>query len=222
MTSPGRYQPPSGSQPRSSGDAATRGAVLIVVAVAIGVALLWWGGVGGDESLVIEAGQSDDTATDADDDPDDADDTDTADATDATATTDTSATDATPDTTSSIAAPTSTRPVGEVKVVVANGVGEAGLAGSRTEVLSTAGYVTKAYNAKCEPDCATSQIALSTVFYKTGYADDAAGVAIALGGDSNVLRPAPADVLTLLAGDNTADVADFHVYVILGADRILG
>lgn len=221
MTSPGRYQPPSGPPSRSSGDAATRGAVLIVVAVAIGVALLWWGGVGGDESLRIEAGQSDETGTDTDGQTD-GDDTapDATDAIDTTGTTDTAAGDTTPDPTA--ASPTSTRPVGEVKVVVANGVGEAGLAGSRAGVLNTAGYVTKPFNAKCQADdCSANQIALSTVFYKEGYADDAGGVAIALGGDSNVLRPAPADVLALLSG-TTTDVADFHVFVIIGADRLLG
>ena len=106
-----------------------------------------------------------------------------------------------------------TRPPGDVKVAVANGVGEAGLAGARASVLSTTGYVTVAANAAAE----TAQ---SQVYYVEGYGEDAQAVAVELGGDAAVLRPAPSDPGALVT-DATA-VDGFHVFVILGTDRVLG
>ena len=109
--------------------------------------------------------------------------------------------------------PPVTRPPGDVKVAVANGVGEAGLAGARASVLSTTGYVTVAANAAAE----TAQ---SQVYYVEGYGEDAQAVAVELGGDATVLRPAPSDPGALVT-DATA-VDGFHVFVILGTDRVLG
>ena len=109
--------------------------------------------------------------------------------------------------------PPVTRPPGDVKVAVANGVGEAGLAGARASVLSTAGYVTVAANAAAE----TAQ---SQVYYVEGYGEEAQGITVELGGDAAVLRPAPSDPGALVT-DATA-VEGFHVFVILGTDRVLG
>ena len=106
-----------------------------------------------------------------------------------------------------------TRPPGDVKVAVANGVGEAGLAGARASVLSTAGYVTVAANAAAE----TAQ---SQVYYVEGYGEEAQGIAVELGGDAAVLRPAPSDPGALVT--DAAAVDGFHVFVILGTDRVLG
>ncbi len=220
MTSPGRYPPPDGSYARSSGDPATKGVVLIVLAVAIGVVLLWRGGVGGDETLVIDPDASGDAAGDAAATGDDAatGDPETTDTTpDDTAVDSEGVTDTTPEVT--VPAPTSTRPLAEVKVVVANGVGERGLAGTRAGILTTAGYVTAA------ADAATSPTALSTVFYVAGYENEAAGVAAELGGTSALLRPAPVapqDPLDLLAANYRAAADGFHIFVVLGADRALG
>ncbi len=224
MTTPGRYAAADGSFARSTSNAAARGGALIAVAVVIGFLLLWKGGIGsGDDVAAIDAGSADDSS-DVVDDGDDADAVDeddgeaaddqgdtTGDGDDAAgddATGDDATTDTTPDT------PT-TRPLGEVKVVVANGVGEAGLAGARTAVLTTAGYVGQAANA------ATNPVEASAVYYLIGYDQDAAGVAAELGGDAvSVLQPAPVDP-TVLVGDATG-IEDFHIWVILGADRSLG
>ncbi|HAB57563.1 MAG: hypothetical protein CL433_06850 [Acidimicrobiaceae bacterium] len=215
MTAQGRYATPDSSFGRSAGNAAARGGALVAVAVVIGFLLLWQGGVGGsgDAVTAADSGESDDAIGG-----------DTADAgitseTDA-ATEDSNGDDAAvPDDTVDTApeetvAPTPvTRPPGEVKAAVANGVGEAGLAGSRASVLSTAGYVTVAANAAAE----TAQ---SQVYYVEGYGEEAQGIAVELGGDAAVLRPAPSDPGALVT-DATA-VDGFHVFVILGTDRVLG
>ncbi len=209
MISPGHFPSDRSHNRSSAGSAAARGGVLIVFAAAIGFLLLWRGGVGDDGPPLVAV------ATDTDTSPS------------VTTTTTIPPTSTAPDqvvpgtgeVTDPTVAPTTvatptTRPPNEVKVVVANGVGEAGLAGGRSGHLTTAGYVTKAANAK-------STTALSTVFYLSGYEHDALGVASHLGGDAATLRPAPADPLGLLA-DDTTDVADFHIFVVLGSDRILG
>ena len=213
MTAQGRYAAPDSSFGRSAGNAAARGGALVAVAVVIGFLLLWQGGVGGspDAVIVADSSGSDDTIGG-----------DTADE----------------DTTGDAAAATDdgrrgcrcarrhgrhdprrpfpppvTRPPGDVKVAVANGVGEAGLAGARASVLSTAGYVTVAANAAAE----TAQ---SQVYYVEGYGEEAQGITVELGGDAAVLRPAPSDPGALVT-DATA-VEGFHVFVILGTDRVLG
>ena len=215
MTAQGRYAAPDSSFGRSAGSAAARGGALVAVAVVIGFLLLWQGGVGGSGDAVITADGSETT---------DAIGSDTAgeDTTgDAAAVTDdgTGEVAAVPDDTVDTApeetippAPV-TRPPGDVKVAVANGVGEAGLAGARASVLSTTGYVTVAANAAA--DTAQSQ-----VYYVEGYGEDAQSIAVELGGDAAVLRPAPSDPGALVT-DATA-VDGFHVFVILGTDRVLG
>ena len=229
MTAQGRYAAPDSQFGRSAGNAAARGGALIAVAVVIGFLLLWQGGVGGSGDDVIAAPNDDDTTEQTDDQQSDEDSTEggtedgaveggtedgaveggTEDgATDGG--TDTGATDDTTDTTAPAPA---VRAPNEVSVAVANGVGEAGLAGARESVLSTAGYVTAAVNAAAE----TAQ---SAVYYVEGYGEEAQAIAIELGGDASVLRPAPADPGALV-GDPTA-VEGFNVFVILGTDRVLG
>ena len=215
MTAQGRYAAPDSSFGRSAGNAAARGGALVAVAVVIGFLLLWQGGVGGSGDAVITVDGSENT---------DAIGSDTADedtTVDATAVTDdgTGEDAAEPDDTVDTApeetippAPV-TRPPGDVKVAVANGVGEAGLAGARASVLSTTGYVTVAANAAA--DTAQSQ-----VYYVESYGEDAQAIAVELGGDAAVLRPAPSDPGALVT-DATA-VDGFHVFVILGTDRVLG
>ena len=223
MTAQGRYAAPDSQFGRSAGNAAARGGALIAVAVVIGFLLLWQGGVGGSGDEVTAATTTeDDSSTDdpTDDTPDESTDegTDevTDDGTDTGAETDDTGTDTgdtVEETTDTTPATPVTRPPGDVKVAVANGVGEAGLAGARESVLSTAGYVTAAVNAAAE----TAQ---SQVYYLEGYGEEAQAIAVELGGDAAVLRPAPSDPGALVA-DPTA-VADFHVFVILGSDRVLG
>lgn len=218
MTSHGRYAAPEPSFAQSSGNAAARGLVLIAIAVVIGFLLLWQGGVGGSGSSA--AVQGGDTGADTDDasgdqtdvgddgtDAEDGDDAPTDDGTgEETATGDDAVTD---DTTPP---PSTTRPLGEVKVAVANGVGESGLAGARSQVLSTAGYVSLAVNAAANTE-------LSAVYYVDGYGLEASGVAVELGATDAVLRPAT-DPGALVA--DPAAVEGFHIFVVLGSDRVLG
>ena len=218
MTAQGRYAAPDSSFGRSAGNAAARGGALVAVAVVIGFLLLWQGGVGGSGDAVITADGSEisenadaigsDTA-DEDTTGDAAAVTDDGTGEDAAAPVDTVGT--APEET--IPPAPVTRPPGDVKVAVANGVGEAGLAGARASVLSTTGYVTVAANAAA--DTAQSQ-----VYYVEGYGEDAQAIAVELGGDAAVLRPAPSDPGALVT-DATA-VDGFHVFVILGTDRVLG
>ena len=103
-----------------------------------------------------------------------------------------------------------------MKVAVLNGRGEAGLAGSRSGHLTTAGYVSIAANAD------TSDKEFSRVYYTPGYADEAELVAVALNGSPSVIEMAPADPLTLVGEDHREAATDYHIYVVLGADAVLG
>lgn len=103
-----------------------------------------------------------------------------------------------------------------VKVAVANGRGEPGLGTGRAEVLTTAGYVAVGVNA------ATFDNELSRVYYTAGYEDEAKQVADVLGGGASVLDMAPADPLSLVSESFREAVTDFHIYVVVGADGVLG
>lgn len=215
MTAQGRYAAPDSSFGRSAGNAAARGGALVAVAVVIGFLLLWQGGVGGSGDAVITAdgSENDDVTGNNTADEDTTGDADAA--TDDGTGEDAAAPDDTVETAPEETIPPTpaTRPTGDVKVAVANGVGEAGLAGARASVLSTTGYVTVAANAAAE----TAQ---SQVYYVEGYGEEAQGIAVELGGDADALRPAPSDPGALVT-DATA-VDGFHVFVILGTDRVLG
>ena len=202
MTAPGRYAASDNSFTKSTATAAARGGVLIVIAIVIGVLLLWQGFDGGDPSTTVE-----------DDFEETADDMDTEDTTPE----ETVAVD-TPDTTSTTttAAPIVVDPPNSVKVAVLNGRGEAGLAGSRSGHLTTAGYVSIAANAD------TSDKEFSRVYYTPGYADEAELVAVALNGSPSVIEMAPADPLTLGSESFREAATDYHIYVVLGADAVLG
>ncbi len=215
MTAQGRYAAPDSSFGRSAGNAAARGGALVAVAVVIGFLLLWQGGVGGSGDAVITADGSESTDAIGSDTADEDTTGDAAAVTDDGTGEDAAAPDDTVDTVPEETIPPApvTRPPGDVKVAVANGVGEAGLAGARASVLSTTGYVTVAANAAA--DTAQSQ-----VYYVEGYGEDAQAIAVELGGDAAVLRPAPSDPSALVT-DATA-VDGFHVFVILGTDRMLG
>jgi len=211
MTSQGRYAAPDALN-RSGGNPASRGGPLVAVAVVVGLLLLWRGGIGDSGSADPVPDQSaapDQDSSDAvDDSTGTVDSVSESDAGDSTATEDT--------TTSSVAVPT-TRPVAEVRVAVANGVGEAGLAGSRSQVLGVLGYSTVAV------DAASEGIETSIVYYIDGYEADAAGVAEALGATSDVIRTAPAELASLVNGPDAASkIADFHIVAVLGTDGKLG
>ena len=217
----GRYAAGDGSFAKSAGGAAARGGVLIAVAVALGLIILNFAYDGGDESAVVPGDSSADDATSDDgggtgtddgsaddgsdgdgDGSDDGSDGDGSDGGDGT------------DTTTTLPTTPSTNLPGDVKVVVANGVGETGLAGTVAAELTTAGYVASDKNATGVP------VAASVVYYVDGYAADAAAVAEVLAAPASVVQAAPPDVLALVSDPD--DVADHHVFAILGEDRLLG
>ena len=205
MTAPGRYAASDNSFTKSTATAAARGGVLIVIAIVIGVLLLWQGFDGGDPTTAED--DSEETADDMEeeetppitssDDPDEG---------------DTGVTTSTTTTPALIVVD----PPNSVKVAVLNGRGEAGLAGSRSGHLTTAGYVSIAANAD------TSDKEFSRVYYTPGYADEAELVAVALNGSPSVIEMAPADPLTLVGEAHREAATDYHIYVVLGADAVLG
>ena len=205
MTAPGRYAASDNSFTKSTATAAARGGVLIVIAIVIGVLLLWQGFDGGDPTTPED--DPDETADDMEeeetppttssDDPDEGD-------------------NGVTTSTTTTAAPIVVDPPNSVKVAVLNGRGESGLAGSRSGHLTTAGYVSIAANAD------TSDKEFSRVYYTPGYADEAELVAVALNGSPSVIEMAPADPLTLVKEAFREAATDYHIYVVLGADEVLG
>jgi hypothetical protein len=107
-------RPRTPRRPPSNNDAASRGLILVVVAIAVGAILLWKGGSVGFDSdgSSVDIGAGVETTTTA----------------------------APDDTTTTTAAPDVTVAPAQVKVVVANGAGVSGLAGATTEFLATQGY----------------------------------------------------------------------------------
>lgn len=205
MTAPGRYAASDNSFTRSTATAAARGGILIAIAIVIGVLLLWQG-FDGDDPVAT----GDDDTDEASDDMEEEETTTTSVRGDGE--------DDPPDTTSTTttATPVVVDPPNSVKVAVLNGRGETGLAGSRSDHLKTAGYVSIAANAD------TSDKEFSRVYYTPGYADEAALVAVALNGAPSVTEAAPADPLTLVSETYREATTDYHIYVVLGADAVLG
>ena len=206
MTAPGRYAASDNSFTKSTATAAARGGVLIVIAIVIGVLLLWQGFDGGDP------------ITTGEDDPDDAADDMEEEETPPTTSSDDSdeGDNGVTTSTTTTPAPIIVDPPNSVKVAVLNGRGETGLAGSRSGHLTTAGYVSIAANAD------TSDKEFSRVYYTPGYADEAELVAVALNGSPSVIEMAPADPLTLVSEAFREAATDYHIYVVLGADAVLG
>ncbi len=201
MTAPGRYAASDNSFTKSTATAAARGGILIAIAVVIGVLLLWQGFDGDDPVETDDSDTSDDMVEE-----------------ETTTTSRGAGGDDTPDTTvtTTTAAPVVVDPPNLVKVAVLNGRGETGLAGSRSDHLKTAGYVSIAANAD------TSDKEFSRVYFTPGYADEAELVAVALNGSPSVIEAAPSDPLTLVAETYREATTDYHIYVVLGADAVLG
>lgn len=116
VTSAGRQSSEDGSFVRSAGGAIARGALLVAVAVLIGVLLLARGLDSGD---LVASGRDDDGGEQTEG---------TSPGGTASSTTSTSA--------------AAVRPPSEVRVLVANGSGVPGVAGQRSDALGAAGYVT--------------------------------------------------------------------------------
>lgn len=151
-------QPPT---PSGHGSVA-RGAILVAIAVVIGVLLLR-----DDDSATTQVAVGSDTAADVD--PGSVDEGDEADDAETTTTTTTEP----------------PRDPSEVKVLVANGSGVNGAAGGTTDALEALGYVTATpTNAERVPN--------TIVYYTTGFEAEAQALAAAIGAPPESVTPMPA------------------------------
>lgn len=205
MTAPGQYAAGDGSFGRSAGGAVGRGVVLVLIAVAIGAFLLRSGfdntSSGGAQTTVGDSdpaeaqnpeddeGGAVDPAGEGNGDPAD------------------------PATETTAPPPLPTREPSQVKVAAVNGTGTAGLAGRTADLMGVHGYVTGAKNAASVP------MAVSVIYYRAGFSEDAKAVATHLRAPADIIAPAPEDVLSLIA--NADEVADFNIFVIVGADEVI-
>ncbi len=168
MTSPRRSGPPSDA-PRSQ----LQGALLIGVAVLIGVVLLARGF--GQEGGLLEA-ESPVTTTTVATQPNGA------------------------STTTTVAA----RPPAQVKVLVANGTGQAGVAGAKASELTSKGYT-------AVDTANAASTATSVIYYAQGYEQEAAAVAQALS--------IPASAVAALPTPPPFDIRNSNVIVVIGTDQ---
>lgn len=226
--SAGYHAADDGSLARSTGGAAARGAMLIALALAIGLLLMWR--ALDDPATEVTAVDSGDVAADdaGDDGTDDVAATDDA-TTDDTGATDDSTdsatlvdpeatTDSTPEQIPEETEPDESAPVpgeflppSEVNVLVANGTGGRGVAGGTADKLIADGYIANAANAPAT--------AAGVIFYRPGYDANALAVAEILGAAPDVVQPAP-DTIGVAAeaiSDGRLDAA--NIIVIVGADN---
>ncbi len=205
-----------GSLARSTGGAAARGAMLIALAIVIGLVLLMFAlddpetevaavvddteEVEGDDEAVEggvtvgEASDVDDTATEA------------ADGAGGDA-------DAGAETESIPEEPLETnvaRPPSEVNVLVANAVGIAGIAGATADVLIADGYIGVAGDAPNGPT--------SVILYKEGFDADAIAVAGLLGAGPDIVQPVSPDGSIPVNQNAQTQAAAANVIVIIGSD----
>jgi len=226
--SSGYHAADDGSLARSTGGAAARGAMLIALALAIGLLLMWR--ALDDPATAVTVTDADAVATDTDADAAATDDA----ASDATAADDAAATDDTggvtavdpgdgttatePEQIPEETDPAVTEPVpgefvqpSEVNVLVANGIGGAGVAGGTADKLIADGYLANAANAP-----ATAE---GVIFYRPGYDANARAVAEILGAAPDVVQPAPDTVGVAAEAINDGRLAEANIIVIIGADN---
>ncbi len=209
-----------GSSGRSTGDAAVRGALLVGVAVIIGALLLWRGHDDNGSTARSTTGATGGTAVTA--------------VTAVTTTTKAAVSGPTGPSgassgtgktglsgTTGPSAVTGTTPVSglhkpaEVKVLVANGTGSANGAGNVTAKLQPKGYAMQA-----AADASTATIAVSRVYYRDSYAEDAKQIAR----DMAVAEPVEALLERMPESPpvkaNAADRAKAaNVLVVIGLDK---
>lgn len=206
MTGARSHAADDGSLARSTGGAAARGALLIALAVVIGLVLMAF--ALDDESTEVTSTDATDQTTIPQADTDD--DGTGADAIDPGTDDGTTGTTAAPAT----IAPADggdPRPPGEVNVLVANGTGGKGVAGTVSDKLIARGYISPASNAPSTAE--------SVVYYRDTYEDDARAVAEIIGTTADLLRPAadPIAVSPAAISDGRLDAA--NIVVIIGNDE---
>lgn len=220
MSSAGHHAADDGSLARSTGGAAARGAMLIALALVIGLVLMAF--ALDDPQSELTSGES--TSQDDDGTIDEIIDDSTVD--DSTEGDDSgvvivdpndeTGVDSTPDTIPPVEEPevgNGPRPAAEVNVLVANGTGGRGVAGAVADKLKTRGYIAEAANAP--------STAAAVIYYRVGYADDAREVATILGAPPDIITPAPGDGTIAVAPEPIEDgrLLAANVIVIVGADN---
>ena len=222
-------------------NAATRGVILAIAAVIIGVIVLGQGfsgdtpnlttatsttsgddsadttddGSGDDSADTTDDGSGDDSADTTDDGngDDSADTTDDGSGDDGTdaATDDGTATDGTA-TDGTADTPSILHPPAEVRVLVANGTTVAGLAGRTADELQT----NRGYNSLTPTNVtAGTTVDSSSIYYAAGYELDARQIAQILNASAESVAPMPSD-------PPVGDLAEAHVLVIIGPDLVPG
>lgn len=199
-----------GSLARSTGGAAARGAMLIALAVVIGLLLLAFALDDPDTEVTAGSGddssQSDDASDDSGDSGDDT-------AGDDTATTSTTTTTTPPSTITTVPA-NEPKPPAEVSVLVANGTGERGVAGAVSDKVNSRGYIA------LDAANAAAPTTESVIFYREGFDGNAVAIAEIIGTTADLVLPEPADG-TIGVAQNAIDdgrLAQANVIVILGSD----
>ena len=217
MTNAGNHAADDGSLARSTGGAAARGAMLIALALVIGLVLMAFAL---DDPQTVVSGTADSTDTDDGTDADDATDDGTGD--------DAPATDSTDGADTATTAPPATigediieepvvvgevHPPEEVIVLVANGTGEKGVAGAVSDKLKARGYIANAANAPSTAE--------AVIYYRVGYDADARLVAEHLGAPPDIIKPAPGDGTIAVAPEAITDgrLLEANVVAIVGADN---
>ena len=191
----------------SNGSAAPRGIILIVVASVLGILLLWKG-IDGPTSDVVGPSSSSPTTTVVEADSDNGEggegEGSESDLLDITG-------DPTTTTTTTLFPPT---PPAEVQVLVANGSGISGGAGTVTDMLIPQGYTTL-------PTANAILTSVSGIYFRTGMSQEARVIQEYLAPDyPNVLMQIPDDGLEV--PDSTADrVEQADVVIILGSDGVI-
>ena len=232
MSNQGYHAADDGSLARSTGGAAARGAMLIALALIIGLLLMAFALDDPQTDLSTASG---DTVEAADDDGGNAGDAGDGDSSDAaagdTASEDASAgvtavepdltEEATTDTDVAEEETTETippveggvaRPPSEVLILVANGTGGAGVAGAVSDTLVARSYITSVSNAPSTAE--------AVIYYRVGFAEDARAVADILGAPVDIVTQAPGDGTIAVSAEAAADgrLLDANIIVIVGND----
>ena len=232
MTSSGHHAAEDGSLARSTGGAAARGALLIALALVIGLLLVMFALndpqteiVASDTDAAADTADGDDAAAGVEGDAD-------ADA-DAGAGAEGGAaapavgepvegaeatetippiTDPEPGADDQPPAPTGQLlPANEVTVLVANGRGTAGVAGGVRDVLVADGYTTEVSNAPAT--------ASGVIFYRPGFDANAIAIGQALGAAPDAVLPAPDNIGVSSDAVSDGRLSNANVVVIIGADE---
>ncbi|MFT7474041.1 MAG: hypothetical protein ACI81L_000957, partial [Verrucomicrobiales bacterium] len=206
-----------GSLARSTGGAAARGAMLIALALVIGLVLMAFA-LDDPQTIVTGEPNSTDTADEAGSDAAAGGDGSGEDAAATPSDGTGSATTAAPATipegiVDEPVVPGEVHPPEEVIVLVANGTGEKGVAGAVSDKLKARGYIANASNAPSTAE--------AVIYYRIGFDADARLVAEILGAPLDIIKPAPGDGTIAVAPEAVTDgrLAEANIVAIVGADN---